>query len=531
MRGRLSRERIDELIDVAVELGFYDRRLVLLLGIPPDFRSTLPMVEGGNPGDQLASDLHWLNESRPLRDGSDPLDTWLRNAHRSAGGVQDGEVFHEALTELQQIVQRQEAPRRLLEPGGATWQPPPNHPEYGEAISHADARVSIHYLEDGQRAGESVALVSVARFEQGVISPNWHRAMGTGWLIGPRLLITAYHVINARPDGEPPADEKDFTEQALNAQVTFGYDREGQLDKVIGVTALVEQSRDLDYVILKLDADPGIAPLRLATDAPSADKESHAPLNIIQHPLGQPKMLAFRNSLATSVTELPSDLGYFTDTNKGASGAPVFNDDWRVVAMHRATAQVEVVFQGLPTAWANVGTRITAILEDLQRRSPKICRSIREGQTEASRPRLSLVRPGTTSMARRLQQSSYALRELIQFIAHSYEVGQTRWVWRRKPLYEELDRTHQQLAAIRTSFAGTELYTSRLRDLLRRHYAVADRFVQRLGDLQAPQTLLVERSMRRQEFERAGESLLELLARIQEELDLLEPGDHRPGPS
>ncbi len=326
-----------------MDFEFHDRRSTLLSGIPANFRGNMPLGSGGPPRDQLVRDLNWLNEAGLLEDGTDPLAIWLRSAYRAAGGVQKAAVFRRALDQLQQ-------PPEVV---GAIWQAPSSRPEYREAVIHTEDRVPIQFLQDGQRAGESVALVSVTRYEQHEVSTRWPPVKGTGWLIGPTLLITAHHVVNARQVDEPPADDEDFIEQAQHARVTFGYDRDGQTGTAIGVARLVEQSRQLDYVILQLDADPGIPPLRLAKAEPAVSKDYHPPLNIIQHPYGHPKMLAFRNNLATTVAERPSDLGYFTDTDKGASGAPVFNDDWRVVAMHRATAQVDaVVFQGLETAWA-----------------------------------------------------------------------------------------------------------------------------------------------------------------------------------
>ena len=51
----------------------------------------------------------------------------------------------------------------------------------------------------------------------------------------------------------------------------------------------------------------------------------------------------------------------------GSSGSPVFNDQWQVVALHRASTYVaQVEFQGKTTAYVNVGTHMSAILDDLE---------------------------------------------------------------------------------------------------------------------------------------------------------------------
>ncbi len=49
------------------------------------------------------SDLNWLNQAGILRDGSDPLKTWLKNAIGAAGLVQELEVFQRALAELDAV--------------------------------------------------------------------------------------------------------------------------------------------------------------------------------------------------------------------------------------------------------------------------------------------------------------------------------------------------------------------------------------------------------------------------------------------
>jgi endonuclease G len=55
---------------------------------------------------------------------------------------------------------------------------------------------------------------------------------------------------------------------------------------------------------------------------------------IVQHPLGSTKKLAMRNNRVIDV--FGDFVHYTTDTDPGASGAPVFNDYWQTVAIHHA---------------------------------------------------------------------------------------------------------------------------------------------------------------------------------------------------
>ena len=122
----------------------------------------------------------------------------------------------------------------------------------------------------------------------------------------------------------------------------------------------------LDYAILRLAKTVDRRPLTIVREPmvlpPSS--EGFPALNIIQHPQGGAKRVACRNNLVARAER--TDLWYFTDTMAGSSGAPVCDDRWRVVALHKRWAFSEsVALQGKSSAWVNVGTQISAILDDL----------------------------------------------------------------------------------------------------------------------------------------------------------------------
>ena len=56
--------------------------------------------------------------------------------------------------------------------------------------------------------------------------------------------------------------------------------------------------------------------------------------SIIQHPSGQEKQIAIRENQIIDMA--PDRLFYKSDTAQGSSGAPVFNDQWQVIALHSA---------------------------------------------------------------------------------------------------------------------------------------------------------------------------------------------------
>ena len=57
-------------------------------------------------------------------------------------------------------------------------------------------------------------------------------------------------------------------------------------------------------------------------------------VNIVQHPNGEPKQIAVRENQVVDLLE--RFLHYQADTAQGSSGAPVFNDQWEVVALHHS---------------------------------------------------------------------------------------------------------------------------------------------------------------------------------------------------
>jgi endonuclease G, mitochondrial len=258
------------------------------------------------------------------------------------------------------------------------------------------------FLTLGGRVLRAVAFVEVS-------TPS-DSCVGTGFMVSSRLLLTNAHVI--------PNDEA-----ALGAMVTF--DREGdergrprpttafQLDPA--AFALYSPEDQLDYALVAVGStisgagrleDYGCCRL---SEKPDKHVLGMA-VNIVQHPGGLPKMVALRNNLLTHRTD--RTLLYETDTQGGSSGAPVFNDEWELIALHHwgqpFLERVDADGNALPVQ-VNEGVRISAIYRDLAQRLPTLPEAwqslLREAlerdpaqQTEEG-PRLSPPRPRTAPTA------------------------------------------------------------------------------------------------------------------------------------
>jgi V8-like Glu-specific endopeptidase len=221
----------------------------------------------------------------------------------------------------------------------------------------------IYYLHKALRAADAVVRIEVP----GV-------GAGTGFLVAPDLMMTNHHVI---------AD----ADQAARAQVTLFYELDIEKQKRDEITVGTAAEQPLLYT--DTDLDVTLVQLR---NAPKLDH--YLPLNyvvlekdqrvaIIQHPGGFLKKISMQNNLVAHANE--RIVQYYTSTQAGSSGSPVFDDDFTVVAIHHSAVQdafwddVDRIrrsdSQRRPKRvediqWRNQGTSMVALLRDLKTRAP-----------------------------------------------------------------------------------------------------------------------------------------------------------------
>ncbi len=183
----------------------------------------------------------------------------------------------------------------------------------------------VNFLPRGERAARTVARISLQQKGRVV-------GFGTGFLVGPRLLMTNHHVL---PDAASAAE--------AFAEFDCELDRDGvpkpllRFDLDPGALYFTDEHLDATVVALR----PGPTGRHAGDDlgwnqliGAQGKIITGESVNVIGHPNGRPKEIAIRNNAV--LNQLDDFLHYEADTLPGNSGSPVFNDQWEVVALHHS---------------------------------------------------------------------------------------------------------------------------------------------------------------------------------------------------
>ena len=215
-----------------------------------------------------------------------------------------------------------------------------------EAIIGGNDLLPIWFLNRGAELRRTVARIKV-------VTSKGAEGYGTGFLVGPGILITNRHVL----------DQSDIGGDSLlsivaNAVAEFDVEivpqviAPGQTRLVSSTPAvfrlapqtllLTDAWNALDYVLIALEAksiDGQHDISEYGYNRLSADMGKTVtgePVFIIQHPNGESKKISLLNNRMMIRDEKSSYLYYEADTEPGSSGSPVFNRQWEVVALHHS---------------------------------------------------------------------------------------------------------------------------------------------------------------------------------------------------
>jgi V8-like Glu-specific endopeptidase len=222
-----------------------------------------------------------------------------------------------------------------------------------ERIIGSNDLLPVAYFGHGALAADAVGRVVTTDGQGHELS------YGTGFLVAPGVILTNHHVL-------PDADTAELSVIQFNYQA--GVD--GQMERFD--VAHIDKNRylsneELDFALVGIIPAAGsrqrtVLPL-IASSAKILPDE---PVAIIEHPRALPKQVALRENKVVDL--LPDFVHYTTDTEPGASGSPVFNDQWEVVALHHASVPAGGTgAAGASASWiANEGVRISRIVAYLK---------------------------------------------------------------------------------------------------------------------------------------------------------------------
>lgn len=206
----------------------------------------------------------------------------------------------------------------------------------------------ISYLQTGINSRNPVCRIQI-RNEKGS-----YIGYGTGFLVSDNILMTNNHVI-------------DNMHTAINSLAEFNYQDDANFMPCPTYNFRLNPERffitneELDFTMVALKDNPAsekhpkdFGHLNLIPGEGKILEGEY--VSIIQHPNGGPKAVTIRENKVRSIFD--DFVHYLTDTEPGASGSPVFNDQWVVVAIHHCG----VPDPGNKNEWiANEGIRISSI--------------------------------------------------------------------------------------------------------------------------------------------------------------------------
>ncbi len=185
----------------------------------------------------------------------------------------------------------------------------------------------------------------------------------TGFMIGPGLVMTNNHVLVG------VENKRDATPADGALTLTFNYEQglDGGLANIeqfkSDPTRFFAADRELDFAVIGVKGDPGEKFGALALPGEDVTIEKGDDVFIVQHPNGGPKQIAWAQNVVQYVDDRV--VQYTTDTLPGSSGAPVFDQQWRLVAIHHGGGDIPEPSTG-EEHFRNEGTLIRAILGVLE---------------------------------------------------------------------------------------------------------------------------------------------------------------------
>ncbi|HRI60765.1 MAG TPA: trypsin-like peptidase domain-containing protein [Saprospiraceae bacterium] len=195
----------------------------------------------------------------------------------------------------------------------------PDDARLEKIIGPGNNLLKIRWLEDALKASKAVCRVVCANGE-----------LGTGFMTKEGYVFTNNHVLKS-------------ADVAKTARLEFNYEIGADGKAKSRTTYQLDASNyktsppnEFDFARVKVidRADAPLGQWGFVEFDPDAIPSVGESVTIIQHPKGEDKQIALNANEVLG--QLNQHIFYTTDTEPGSSGSPVFNKDWKVVAIHHA---------------------------------------------------------------------------------------------------------------------------------------------------------------------------------------------------
>ena len=212
---------------------------------------------------------------------------------------------------------------RLRGPDIATdvaWRAPVAEDTLEKIIGPESQLMPVAFLAEGMRCARAVC--RIRRADQRV---------GTGFLIAGDLLVTNHHVL-------PDANIATRAIAEFNWERGFDGLESAKVSFALDPTVAFWTTAADDLTVVKVQSDLAGGRSAVAEYGAIAVSDRTVKVgdrvSIIQHAGGEPKQVALHRNITVFVDA--SRIQYLTDTLGGSSGSPVFDAQWRLVAIHHA---------------------------------------------------------------------------------------------------------------------------------------------------------------------------------------------------
>lgn len=183
---------------------------------------------------------------------------------------------------------------------------------------NATTLLPIRFLTIGLQRARAVARIYIKKGNKAEV--------GTGFLLPGNVLLTNNHVLSNKFTAAEALIQFDYEESENGNPIAI---TEFKTDPDAGFATSVEN--DWAGVKLRGDANARFGAIEIVPGINTCKDDF---VNIIQHPGGGYKQIGLYHNIVTFSNE--QIVQYLTDTEPGSSGAPVFNSDWQLVALHHS---------------------------------------------------------------------------------------------------------------------------------------------------------------------------------------------------